>query len=106
MTIKHITASDCSGCPKPMTLSEKQDLAIRIKAASDLELSSEVWTRGAHNLLRIAGFAGFDVKEIMIRCFHRRAKSMGRINARTVGNVMGEMSAEYNETMESVKVTK
>lgn len=70
------------------------DFDRRIAAARSLVLSEDGLTRGARDMLRIAAFAGFDAKDVLVRSFIRRRRSSGRINARTIENTMGEINRE------------
>ena len=69
----------------------------RFLNAGSFKPSADVWTSGASDMLKIAGIAGFDIKDVMRRCFHRtRNSNAQRINARTVENVMGEICEHTN----------
>ena len=75
---------------------ETFDTIERIATARAVRISLDVWTRGAHDMIRIAAFAGFDMTDLMRRCFVRTARrDTSKINIRTVETIMGEMDAEF-----------
>jgi len=64
------------------------DFERRAKAARTPLLSLDTWSRPAHDMIRIALFAGFDAKALILECLRR---SRGKVTVRTVEAVLTEM---------------
>lgn len=73
-------------------LNTSNDFAARAVMAREPILSDDVFSKPAQDMIRIAAFAGFDTKDLMVRCF--KSSTSSKINVATVERIMGEMSNE------------
>ena len=69
------------------------EFAERAAAARGLHLSADVLSANARDMLRVAAFAGFDAKAVLVDCFKRSNRGALRVNVTTVERVMGEHAA-------------
>jgi len=71
-----------------------QEFNKRARAAQEIfPRGSDFYSHNALDMLRIAAFAGFDVKELTRRCCLRSGAR--KTNVRTVLTVMEELDVEY-----------
>jgi hypothetical protein len=65
-----------------------------VEAARNLNPSLDVWSKEAHDMLKIAALANFDVKAIVLACV-RAKRGEGKINVASVLREMDKQEAEW-----------
>ena len=58
-------------------------------------LSPDLWSREAHDMVRIAIFAGFDAKILIVGCL--KSSQGQKVNIRTVEKILSLMQEEDKE---------
>jgi len=66
------------------------DFERRAKAARTPVMSLDVWSRAAHDMVRMAVFAGFDAKALILACL--RMSRGAKVTITTVDKVLTVMS--------------
>lgn len=70
-----------------------RDFARRAADARRPVLSPDLWSPGAADMVRILVFAGFDARELIVRCLKRMRGA--RVSLQLVESVITEMNAPY-----------